>query len=375
MTYSGVLPAEELRVLINSKIIVSDGIKIEDAQIQPASLDLRLSCIGWEVCGEFLPTNDFDIFQFIDRYSTDFFSISDGRVLGVGKTYLIPIVESLHIEGTDLTAYCNPKSSTGRLGLSTRLVTSGYGENTGNAFDKITNRTDYRSKLFLFVTPLAFPVSVKENDTLHQMRIILGDDEFKLTHDDILYEYDLKREIVYGFDPMTTNNPDIPVGIDLEGLNSEFVGYVATRYPVEPIYINKPRTYPREYYWAPMIKPRDGIVRLDPGRFYIMASSTKVSIPPHLCGEMVPFDQTLGEFRIHHAGFFDPGFGFGNEGEVSGAHGVFEIVPHTTIFLTHGQNVASLRLEKMLFPPQKPYGYGINSNYQAQTLALAKQFI
>lgn len=344
-----VLPSQGIVDLINSDSITSTE-PIDKSQIQPASLDVRLGNKMYIVPGEFLPGRDYSMDRFLREEARIMMNIDGGGIISPGYTYIIPLQESLH---AGLSIKGNPKSTTGRLGIVTRLVTNGSGK-TENSFDTI--HFPYEGPLFLIVSTRVFEFIVRTGDTLHQIRFSTSQ-----TYNDC--------------DNVVST---LSVPIDLNGLDSDIIGYKAkesgSRFP-GPIDLRKPKTYDKFDYWTPIYRTDDHKLLLQPGYFYIMASADKAFIDPMSCGEMVPYDSTLGEFRIHMAGFFDPGFGYGKIGEIKGAHSVFEIVPHAPVYIKHNQIVAKLKMERMTEAPLEAYGSGIASNYQAQTLALAKHFI
>jgi len=360
----GVLPSQEIKRLIENRVIIPGlGYTIPPGNIQPSSIDLQLGSTFRQVDGEFCPTQNTNMLSFVRNQTRPLEEMStDGVVLHKNNTYLFQLMEmvdtlysqyNLPIDRMDM--YANPKSTTGRLGIATRLVASSN-ESGCNSFDYVKHGKALTS-FYLFVRPMAFNVIVRPGDTLHQLRFFINDGKFN------------------DYFPYRNNVASQDVDIDLEGIgNTDIVGYVAkrTRDAIDPREKGK---YPREDFWMPIYRPESGTYLFSPNDFYIMASKTKVSIRNIECAELVPYDSMFGEFRIHHAGFFDPGFGYGKMGEVDGAHCVFEITPHIPVYLSHGQSVASLRKEPMWYSPQSAYGAEIGSSYQAQQLALAKQFI
>jgi dCTP deaminase len=342
-----VLPSQRIEDLIRDGIITTGGYSnISPDQIQPASLDLRLGDTMFLVPGEFLPTKTTPMEVFLQEEARLVMSLKDGQIMEPGRTYVIPLQERL--DDFSRSAKANPKSTTGRLGISTRLVANDH------PFDTI--ESGHTGNLYLIVSTSVFEVIVHTGDTLHQIRF--NDQE----------TYDECTNVVQTLD----------VPIDLEGIGSNIVAYRANNHRstfAGPIDLRKVKSYDRYIYWEEIAAPKNGRLLLSPEHFYVMASADKARVSTLRCGEMAPYNATLGEFRIHMAGFFDPGFGYGTMGEVDGAHSVFEIVPHAPTFITHGQTVAVLKMEAMSEMSSKVYGVQVSSNYQAQGLALAKHFI
>ena len=353
----GVLPSQSISKLILEKIIFAD-IEIEKGQIQPASLDLRLGNIAWRVRASFLTGKDKDVSDLLDEFKMHQIDMVEGAVLEKGCVYLIPIEENLSLPA-NLSAVANAKSSTGRLDLLTRIIT-----NKGTEFDRIP--AGYNGQLFVEICPRSFSVLVRPGMCLNQIRFrqgqtILTDEELLLLH---------KKE------KLINSTPRIDAGlgfsVDLRPAKGSLVGYQA-RPHTGIIDLGNVKTYKREDFWQE-VHSSDSKIILDPDAFYILVSKESVTIPPAYAAEMAPYLAMVGEFRVHYAGFFDPGFGHADAGG-SGSRGVLEVRCHEAPFvLEHGQIVGKLVYEKMAEIPEELYGRNIKSNYQGQGLKLSKHF-
>jgi dCTP deaminase len=273
----------------------------------------------------------------------------------------VPLIESLALPD-DLAAAANPKSSTGRLDVFTRVIAD---ETRG--FDHI--RPGYHGPLYAEISPRTFPILVREGSRLSQIRFRRGN---ALLDAAALAELHARERLVDANEADVVDG--IAVGVDLSGLGpGGLVGYRAKRH-TGLIDVERRGRYQVGDFWEPMLARKDRSLILDPNEFYILASREAVQVPPDHAAEMVPFDPLVGEFRVHYAGFFDPGFGYAGAGG-RGARAVLEVRSREVPFiLEHGQIVGRLVYERMLERPQKLYGEGIGSNYQAQGLKLSKHF-
>ena len=355
----GILPDRMIALLAADGGILSENQFVPD-QIQPASLDLRLGEVAYRVRASFLPGRT-TVAQRIDEVKLHEISLSDGAVLETGCVYIVPLLESLALPD-DISAAANPKSSTGRLDVFTRVIAD---ETRG--FDHI--EAGYHGPLYAEISPRTFPVLVREGSRLSQIRFRRGQ---ALLDADALRALHARERLV------DADNADlsegVAVSVDLSGLGpGGLVGYRAKRH-TGLIDVERRGGYTVADYWEPMYARPDKSLILDPNEFYILASKEAVQVPPDYAAEMVPFDPLVGEFRVHYAGFFDPGFGYAGAGG-KGARAVLEVRSREVPFiLEHGQIVGRLVYEKMLAKPEKLYGQGIGSNYQAQSLKLSKHF-
>jgi len=330
-------------------------------QIQPASLDLRLGTVAYRVRASFLPGPKTTVAERIGELKLHEIGLTNGAVLETNCVYIVPLLESLMLPA-DVSAAANPKSSTGRLDVFTRVIAD---ETRG--FDRI--RAGYRGPLYAEISPKTFPILVREGSRLSQIRFRRGQ---SLLDPDALRELHARERLTDDVDADLTEG--IAVGVDLAGLApANLVGYRAKRH-TGLIDVEKRDGHPVVDFWEPIAARPDKSLILDPDEFYILASKEAVQVPPDYAAEMVPFDPLVGEFRVHYAGFFDPGFGYAGAGG-RGARAVLEVRSREVPFiLEHGQIVGRLVYERMLSRPKTLYGMGIGSNYQAQGLKLSKHF-
>ena len=354
---NGVLPAQALRRLIGTGAIAATP-AIDDAQIQPASLDLRLGTTAYRVRASFLTGQGRLVADRIAEFGMHQIDLTQGAVLEKGCVYVIPLMERLAL-GPGITAVANAKSSTGRLDLLTRTITDG-----GTEFDRIPE--GYHGPLYAEVCPKSFSVLVRAGQRLNQIRFRSG--QSVLT--------DPELTALHAVEPLVSGAAVISEGlgfsVDLQPASGDLVGYRAKPH-TGVIDLDRIAHYPARDFWEE-VRTTDARIILDPGAFYILVSREAVTIPPEYAAEMAPFLAMVGEFRVHYAGFFDPGFGYAAAGG-AGSRGVLEVRCHEAPFvLEHGQIVGRLVYERMAARPDTLYGTGIASNYQGQGLKLAKQF-
>ena len=371
---TGILPAQAIRELIaGGRLKASEAITEE--QIQPASIDLRLGEVAYRVRASFLPGQDSTVQEKISALLITKLDLAGGVVFEPGCVYIVPLREELHLP-KNVEARANPKSTTGRLDIFTRLITD-----YGTEFERV--RPGYRGRLFAEIVSRTFTIQVRSGMKLNQLRFMRGNPP---SHDGPLVELDERENLVYE-DEEGPVRAKIDKGLRISArLNAEgetdlalhrtaqgLVAYRAKKHaPVIDLGVRDSYD-PREYWDAVYSVQGRGIV-LDPGDFYLLASKEKVRVPPDYAAEMVPYDQSIGEFRVHYAGFFDPGFGYGLS-DVLGTLAVLEVRAHEVpILIEHGQIVGRLIYSPMLARPDKIYGVKIGSSYQMQGLALSKQF-
>ena len=357
MTHPGVLPAQALRRMIAKGAIAADP-AIQPEQVQPASLDLRLGPVAFRVRASFLAGQGRKVADRIAEFEMHRIDLSPGAVLEKGCVYVVPLMERLALP-PGITAVANAKSSTGRLDLLTRTITDG-----GSEFDRIPD--GYHGPLYAEVCPKSFSVLVRAGQRLNQIRFRHG--QSVLT--------DAELVALHAADPLVSGEALISEGlgfsVDLKTASGDLVGYRAKPH-TGVVDLDRIGHYPAAEFWEE-IRAREGRIILDPGAFYILVSREAVTIPPDYAAEMAPFLAMVGEFRVHYAGFFDPGFGHAAAGG-AGSRGVLEVRCHEAPFvLEHGQIVGRLVYERMAERPETLYGAGIASNYQGQGLKLAKQF-
>jgi dCTP deaminase len=364
----GILPIQTIRGLVAERQI-RPAMPIEDGQIQPASLDLRLGEVAYRVRASFLPGPRTDVAARLSELTLHVIDLTHGAVLETGCVYVVPLLEGLAL-APSIAAAANPKSSTGRLDVFTRVIADGV-----TAFDQVP--AGYSGRLYAEICPQTFPVVVRRGSKLTQIRFREGDPR---EDDEALAALHAREALVTG--GVSDIAQGIALSVDLRpdpqppnsGLDGGLVGYRAKR-NTGVVDVDKPGACAIEDYWEP-IHLRSGQSRLilDPDQFYILASKEAVSIPPTHAAEMLPFNPLVGEFRVHYAGFMDPGFGHGSTGG-AGARVVLEVRSHTVPFiLEDGQIIGRLVYERMLAVPETLYGTGIGSHYQAQGLKLSKHF-
>ena len=354
---TGVLPDSQIRDLIASGAIAADPTVLAD-QVQPASLDLRLGPVAYRVRASFLAGQCRSVASRIAEFEMHRVDLTQGAVLEKGCVYLIPLAERLSLP-PGVTAVANAKSSSGRLDLLTRAITDG-----GTEFDRIPE--GYDGPLYAEVCPRSFSVLVRAGQRLNQIRFRRGQA--------VLDDAALTR--LHAADPLVDGKPLISEGlgfsVDLSPASGTLVGYRAKPH-TGVVDLDRIGHYPARDFWED-VHAENGHVILDPGAFYILVSREAVTIPPDHAAEMAPYLAMVGEFRVHYAGFFDPGFGHALAGG-KGSRGVLEVRCHEAPFvLEHGQVVGRLVYERMATRPDRLYGTGIASNYQGQGLKLAKQF-
>ena len=358
----GALPSQLVTELLEQGIIHTP-VPLAKNQVQPASIDLRLGDVAWRVRASFLPGKGETVQDCIDRLGMHRMDLGDGAVLERDCVYIVPLIESLSLP-KNLRATANPKSSTGRLDVFTRLITDGAVE-----FDQVAD--GYAGPLYAEISPRTFSVLVRTGSRLSQLRMRCGQREWG---DELHVSLYRSHKLV----DVPLNERDIrngvPVSVDLEGnVSAGLVGYRAKRH-AGLIDVDKVDYYDVEEFWAPMESGRSQGLILDPGEFYILVSKESVQIPTDYAAEMVAYDTLVGEFRVHYAGFFDPGFGVADAGG-GGSRAVLEVRSFEVPFLIeHGQRVGRLRYEPMVESPALVYGQSLNSNYQAQGLKLSKHF-
>jgi dCTP deaminase len=362
---TGVLPSQRLEDLISVGHIKA-SVPIGADQIQPSSIDLRLGRVAYRVNASFLPNSKATVQRKLQDLQRGEIDLSKQALLEKGAVYIVPLQEELSLP-ENYSAKANPKSSTGRLDVFTRLITD-----YGDAFEEV--REGYKGRLYAEIVPLTFPVIVRQGARLNQLRIRRGNPP---QHDKTLADLHERQPIVYSQDASPAEaliSDGLNLSVDLVGIDGDdIVGYRAKTNTSPIDFANVDYYDPREF-WDPLYRNESRSVILEPGEFYILTSKERVSVPPHMAAEMLPFDPSVGEFRIHYAGFFDPGFGWNSE-RATGTHAVLEVRSHEVpSLLEDGQVVGRLQYEPLLAPPAKLYGRDIGSSYQSQKLSLSKHF-
>ena len=358
---AGILSDRMIRELSSAGGIVSAR-PFDPDQVQPASLDLRLGAMAYRVRASFLPGPGHTVEDKLARLSLHVIDLSGGAVLETGCVYMVPLIEGLALP-SDIQASANPKSSTGRLDIFTRVLTD-----RGQEFDKIA--AGYHGPLWLEVSPRTFPIVVRTGSRLSQIRFRRGStllDEAQLS---ALHG----AETLVASEAPNVSGGGIALSIDLMGSGTgSLVGYRG-KHHTAVVDVDRKAGYDVADFWEPIHNRGTADLILDPDEFYILVSREWVHVPPHYAAEMTPFDPLVGEFRVHYAGFFDPGFGHADAGG-AGSRAVLEVRSHEVPFiLDHGQIVGRLVYERMIEHPEALYGRDLSSNYQAQGLKLSKHF-
>ncbi|MCZ4351422.1 2'-deoxycytidine 5'-triphosphate deaminase [Roseovarius aestuarii] len=353
---AGVLSDDQMRSLIQSGAIQAPT-EIADAQIQPASLDLRLGDTAYRVRASFLTGKAATVSERLSDFTMHQMDLRDGAVLEKGCVYVVPLIEGLNLP-TGVSGAASAKSSIGRLDLLTRVITD-----HGVEFDRVPD--GYTGPLYVEICPRSFSVVARTGQMLSQIifragKTVLGDDALRAVH--------ARTPIVSG-DAIISDG--LGFSVDLRPDGTDLVGYRAKPH-TGVIDLAQLAYYDPADYWEE-VRTLEGRIILDPGAFYILVSREAITIPPDCAAEMAPYLAMVGEFRVHYAGFFDPGFGHSANGE--GSRGVLEVRCHEAPFvLEHGQIVGRLVYENMSKIPARLYGAELASNYQGQGLKLSKHF-
>ena len=362
-TGTGILPCQELKSLIGRRALSAESPKrpIEPGQLQPASLDLRLGPKAYRVQASFLPGAAATVAEKIEEYSMHEFDLGEGAVLEKDCVYIVKLEERIKLPH-DMEGLANPKSSTGRLDIFTRLIVDRATE-----FDRVPG--GYHGPLYAEIVPRTFSILVGRGSRLCQLRLKRGVPRMPNKEMHRLQEEIPLVDGPSGDAPIREDR--IAVTLDLD---AGVAGFRARKH-TGVIDVDRRDRYPPEDFWEPVAPRASGLV-LDPHDFYILATRERVRIPPGVAAEMVAYDTVMGEFRVHYAGFFDPGFGYDDSpGHGPGARAVLEVRSYNVPFvLEHGRIIGWLRFEKLAAPPDRLYGGAVGSSYQGQGLKLGKQF-
>jgi dCTP deaminase len=343
-------------------------------QIQPASLDLRLGAVAYRVRASFLPGPNTTVAERIDELKLHEIALGNGAVLETSCVYIVPLIESLALPH-DIAGAANPKSSTGRLDVFTRVIAD-----RTRGFDRI--KPGYHGPLYAEISPRTFPILVRMGSRLSQLRFrhgnaLLGRSALRALHARERLVDDVTADVSEGIAVSVDLSASLPHARLQAGTGqaTTVVGFRA-KHHTGLIDIERRAGYEIADFWEPIHSRSDQSLILDPDEFYILASKEAVQVPPDYAAEMVPFDPLVGEFRVHYAGFFDPGFGYDPEiSAFTGSRAALEVRAHDVPFaVEHGQNICKLSFEHMIEPPDRLYGYALDSNYQGQEVALSKHF-
>ncbi len=355
----GILPSQRIRQLADSRALEADS-PLEPKQIQPASLDLRLAGTAWRVRASFLPGDGARVADRLNDLAMHEINLENGAALETGCVYVALLQERLALPD-DISAIANAKSSTGRLDTFTRLIADHSAE-----FDRVP--AGYSGPVYAEISPRTFSLLVRTGSRLNQIRFCRGRPSVS---GQALRALNSHAPVVGGVNP-NIDSEGLRFSVDLQSSGDTPAGWRAKRH-CGMIDIDRPGAYRASDFWDP-VHARDEELILDPGAFYILMSRESVRIPPGYAAEMNPYLPFVGEFRVHYAGFFDPGFGYRLPNN-AGARSVLEVRCHETPFaLRHGQIVGRLVFEEMLEYPEQVYGKAVGSSYQGQQLQLAKHF-
>ena len=366
---SGVLPAQSLREAIARGWIVAGPWRVPEESVQPASVDLRLGDHAWALRCSFLPDSRSTVEEKIRDIAFERIDLRDGATMERDRPYLVQLIEELRLPA-GMRAKANPKSSTGRLDVFTRVLTD-----RSRRFDEIA--AGYSGRLYLEVVPRTFAIRVQTGLALNQVRLVSGEG---LLDDSGLLELHRRTPLLYLDDrPLPEQEISLAGGLflslDVSGAADSVVGYRAKKNSL-PIDLTRGATLRWQDYWEPVHPEAGGRIVLEPEVFYLLLSAEGVSIPPTHAAEMLAYDPTAGELRTHYAGFFDPGFGYARGGASQGSRAALEVRARDVPFMVeHRQPVSKLAFERMAAEPDVLYGADVGSNYQGQRTMLSKHFL
>jgi len=366
---TGVLPSQRLREAVAREWILAGPWRIPGESVQPASIDLRLGERAWALRCSFLPDSDSTVEQKIEDLAFEQIDLRDGATLERDRPYLVPLIEELRLP-EQIRAKANPKSSTGRLDVFTRVLTD-----RNHRFDEIA--AGYHGKLYLEVVPRTFAIRVRTGLALNQVRLMSADAHLS---DEDLFALHARTPLLYlDSQPLARSELSLADGLflslDVSGSAEAIVGYRAKKNSL-PIDLTRVGALRWRDYWEPVHPERGGRIVLEPEVFYLLLSAEGVSVPPGYAAEMLAYDPTAGELRTHYAGFFDPGFGYSREPAARGSRAALEVRARDVSFMVeHRQPVCKLAFERMAEEPDVLYGEDIGSNYQGQLTMLSKHFV
>lgn len=361
---TGILPSQMMQQLIATGEIAAET-PISKKQIQPASIDLRLGSVAYRVRGSFLPGPNSTVRSRLESFKMHEVDLKVGAVLEKGCVYVVPLQENLSLK-KNISGMANPKSSTGRLDIFTRVITDYAAE-----FDRIPR--GYKGLLYAEISPLTFSIKVRMGTKLSQLRLRRGSPPHYETAMRRLHENN-PLVAAKDVDVVDITKTGVAFTVDLVGdTNTGIMGYKAKQH-ADVIDVERADHYDLHDFWEPLYNRGSNSLILDTDAFYILASKETVCVPPDHAAEMRAYDTFVGEFRVHYAGFFDPGFGYDDAGG-SGSRAVLEVRSHDVPFvLEDGQRVGRLVYERLTAVPDQLYGSRIGSNYQQQGLKLSKHF-
>jgi dCTP deaminase len=365
----GVLPSQGLKRAIAERWIDSGAHRDPMREIQPASVDLRLGEYAWALRCSFLPDVSSTVEEKVRDIQFDRIDLRDGATLERDRPYLVPLIEELHLP-LEIRGRTNPKSSTGRLDVFTRVISD-----NNHRFDEIV--AGYDGRLYVEIVPRSFAIRVRTGLSLNQMRLMVGntrlsDEQLRTVHQEfpLLYldSHPLRESELAVADGLF-------LSVDLSGSPEHLVGYRAKKNSL-PVDFERIRSYRWRDFWEPVYPEAGQRIVLEPEIFYLLLSAEGCCIPPAYAAEMAAYDPTAGELRTHYAGFFDPGFGWDPHGRRHGSRAALEVRARDVSFMVeHRQPICKLVYEEMVAPPDLLYGRDVGSNYQGQTTMLSKHFV
>jgi dCTP deaminase len=365
----GVLPSQRLREAISKEWMLAGDWRIPEKAVQPASVDLRLGEHAWALRCSFLPDSRSSVEEKVKDLAFERIDLRDGATLERDRPYLVPLIERLRLPER-LRAKANPKSSTGRLDVFTRVLTD-----RNHRFDEIA--AGYHGSLYLEVVPRTFAIRVRTGLALNQVRLIVG--EPRLADAQLLELHERSPLLYLDSDPIAAPELSLADGLflslDVSGPADSVVGYRAKKNSL-PIDLSQVGALRWQEYWEPVHPEQGGRIVLEPEIFYLLLSAEGVSVPPCYAAEMLAYDPTAGELRTHYAGFFDPGFGYSRAHDAHGARAALEVRARDVSFMVeHRQPVSKLAFERMAEEPDVLYGSEVGSSYQNQQTMLSKHFL
>jgi len=363
------LPYQQIKRLVENGGIQTTA-EITEAQLQPASIDCTLGQKVYRISSGFLPKENETVAELLRERTLYEFELEPGTILETNTPYIIPLRESLNLPAT-LIAIASPKSSIGRVDVFVRVMTDHNPQ-----YDAIP--AGYQGPLYLEIIPLTFAVRISPALAMTQLRFRDEQECFPTTDE---------MRTIHGSDPLilTTSGEALPTKglrlkenilsftVDLTG--SEIVGYRARHYVNKLLDLTKINAHDPALFWHPIPRQANGELILEPNSFYIIATKERVRIPSQMAAEIMPYDPSTGELRSHYAGFFDPGFGCGNDENMHGNIVVLEVRAHSAPFrLTDGQVICKMMFERLTEVPEKTYGANVGSTYTDPTIRLSKYF-
>jgi dCTP deaminase len=365
---TGVLASQQLRVAVEREWITAGDWRIPNALIQPASLDLRLGEVAFALRCSFLPDSDSTVDEKIEDLSFQRIDLRDGATLERDRPYLVPLIERFELPA-EIRAKANPKSSTGRLDVFTRVITD-----RNHRFDEIA--AGYHGRLYLEVVPRSFAIHVKTGLALNQVRLICGD--ARLSDEELASAHRESPLLYLDSHALPVSELSLAdglfVSLDISGSSESIIGYRAKRNSL-PVDLDRVGALKWQDYWDPVHPEQGNRIVLEPEVFYLLLSAEGVSIPPPYAAEMLAYDPTAGELRTHYAGFFDPGFGYSRDSTRHGSRAALEVRARDVPFMVeHRQPLCKLAFERMAQAPDVLYGQELGSNYQGQETMLGKHF-